>query len=421
MLRKAENVVKKLHSHRRKPTRFMSDRELIGYLRKIVYQYDNLTLKEKIKKISKLIKKHKDRIITAKDHDGNTALLTMLGCGFPSGKPNGNYLEIIQELLDAGADVNVAGRNGYTPLMSAAEYKQDDYLKLLLKYNPNIHAKTTDYHETALHYALHNSLECLQILIDLRCDVNVHELHSSPLTSAAGTGKLLALKMLIKAGANLNDQNPHGETALYRAIDNGHDDYIDELIAAGADVNCNKLLTKACCLARSSYNAQPDLDLFRGNCIAKLIAAGADFRSLKDYHDQPITVADLYSRLRLADQRSVETWIALNEICNYQKKHRMNYGEIEAYINKLNKYATRMSKKEKSSTEAIIKSIDQSIDSTTHSIHKMPLELVEIITDYSHPHPIPGPLFKAAFLDDLIDTERNRGTETRVRPQQPTS
>ena len=85
----------------------------------------------------------------------------------------------------------------------------------------------------------------------------------------------------------------------------------------------------------------------------------------------------------------------------------MNYGEIETYINKLNTYATKMSKKEKTSTEAIIKAIDHSIDSSTHSINKMPLELIEIISDYSHPHPIPGPLFKAAFLDDFTDTEKS--------------
>ena len=84
----------------------MSDKKLIEYLGKIVYQYNDLTLKEKIKKISKLIKNHKNRITIAKDQDGNTALLMLLGRGYPWDKPNGNYLEIIQELL-APALINI--------------------------------------------------------------------------------------------------------------------------------------------------------------------------------------------------------------------------------------------------------------------------------------------------------------------------
>ena len=73
--------------------------------------------------------------------------------------------DVVQYLLEKGADVNATSRNqtGFSPLMAASEDGNKDIVKLLLAQGADIHARTNDG-KTALSFAVekgHNDVATL--------------------------------------------------------------------------------------------------------------------------------------------------------------------------------------------------------------------------------------------------------------------
>ena len=120
------------------------------------------------------------------------------------------HREIVQALIDAGADVNHQDEFGHTVLYWAAE---------------------SGY------------LETVQTLIDAGADVNLRTKDNSfndertALSRAAYKGHLEIVQTLIDAGADVNHQDNYRGTALIKAVDMGHLEIVQALIDAGADVN----------------------------------------------------------------------------------------------------------------------------------------------------------------------------------------
>ena len=89
------------------------------------------------------------------------------------------------------------------------------------------------------------------------------------LMTAANTGNVAALKVLIAHGANVNaTENSRGQTALMWAVNEGHLDAAQALIEAGADIN-----------ARSKGKFSPMVFAVRGgktDIVKLLLAAGAN-------------------------------------------------------------------------------------------------------------------------------------------------
>lgn len=71
--------------------------------------------------------------------------------------------------------------------------------------------------------------------------INVHitgcSAHMTALYTAAESGKIDCLTMLLNCGANPNQATSEGSTALHIAAQNGHIDCVKALIAAGANLN----------------------------------------------------------------------------------------------------------------------------------------------------------------------------------------
>ncbi len=92
--------------------------------------------------------------------------------------------------------------------------------------------------------------------------------YDSKLIEAAENGDDELVKLLIAAGADVNKANKYGNTPLYRAAWNGHTECAKLLIAAGADVN------KADKFGETPLYCAADKG--RTECVKLLIAAGAD-------------------------------------------------------------------------------------------------------------------------------------------------
>ena len=86
----------------------------------------------------------------------------------------------------------------------------------------------------------HKNLECVRRLVDAGADVNKQDEYGhTALFSAIDNDDYCddgCTRLLLKSGTNVNICNEESETALLWAVRRGL--YIDELIKAGADMNC---------------------------------------------------------------------------------------------------------------------------------------------------------------------------------------
>ena len=159
--------------------------------------------------------------------------------------------EMIELLIEAGADVNETDLSERTPLMFAASNDKYVYdskvIKTLLSHGADV--KYRDFYgRTALHYACKNPDEkkTIAMLIKAGADINAKDDYGcTPLMFACGRyySSAEAVKVLLRAGADVNAQDNDGWTALFWAAANrelrGDEaaEIVDMLIFAGADVH----------------------------------------------------------------------------------------------------------------------------------------------------------------------------------------
>ena len=158
--------------------------------------------------VRKAIKNGAD--VNKKDQHGTTPLKLAVGY-------NKNP-EVIQVLLDAGADVNgTSGYGGSTALMSAT-YGTDNpvVMKMLIDAGADVNAED-GLGRTALMYATiqHGSPEEVKLLLDAGADVNAKDkLHVTALMSAAYQNEHPeVLELLLDAGADVKVESGKGMTA----------------------------------------------------------------------------------------------------------------------------------------------------------------------------------------------------------------
>jgi ankyrin repeat protein len=165
---------------------------------------------------------------------------------------------IIKDLLKAGANPDSPNPEGQTALMVVARSGNVESAKLLLDAGAKVDAREQWGDQTALMWAASESHpEMIRLLIDHHADVNAHgairdwqrrvtaegrpknENHGgfTPLIYAARVGCAECAKVLLKGHADINLQDPDGETALLISLLNMHFDFAASMVSAGADVN----------------------------------------------------------------------------------------------------------------------------------------------------------------------------------------
>ena len=200
-------------------------------------------------------------------------------------------------LLEAGANPNVTLLAGETPLMDAARSGNAQLVKLLLVNGADVHAKEKRQGQTALMWAAsQKQTSVVQVLVEAGADVhartrewmeNVQYAGGStlgvlggditlpqyrnggytPLMFSARSGDIETAKVLLAAGANIDEPTGSGTTPLVVAAHSGFGTFGAFLLDQGADPN----------LAMGGYTAlhaailRSDLDL-----VKALLAHGAD-------------------------------------------------------------------------------------------------------------------------------------------------
>lgn len=173
-----------------------------------------------------------------------------------------NHIEVVQFLLDSGADVEAKTDVGNTALLYACQANNPVIAHLLLDHGAD--PKITDQKGTTpLHWAISYKHSDLAVrLIEMGADVNAVDTETgrSVVESAYFDGLAEVGDLLIIKGANANFQNKlYGDTPLMWTSDNNFYNSVQLLVKRGANVN---LLTKnkmTSALARASGNKKDDI------------------------------------------------------------------------------------------------------------------------------------------------------------------
>lgn len=171
---------------------------------------------------------------------------------------NGNML-LVRKLLEAGANPNAALLLGETPLMVAARSGKADIVEQLAK-GANLNARAARG-QTALMWAVaQKHPDVVKVLLDHGADVHLRSQvwsdvmavppHGHPdynraiphggdtaLLFAARAGELSSAKLLLAAGANVNDADAWGVSAMVLAAHSGYRELVEFLLDKGADAN----------------------------------------------------------------------------------------------------------------------------------------------------------------------------------------
>ena len=222
--------------------------------------------------------------------DGQTALMVVA---------RSNNLEAARALLDAGADVNATEAwRGQNAVIWAAAQSQPEMLGLLLAAggNPNSRSMPNERDRmisqerrfqwrpagglTALIYAAREGcVACAKLLVEAGADIDQGDAENvTPLLAAVINMRFDTAKYLVEAGANINKWSLRGENPIYSAVDmntvphGGYPDrpsldkttslqMIEILLAAGANPNLQLKLQPTYRQLKDDRGADPMLNV----------------------------------------------------------------------------------------------------------------------------------------------------------------
>jgi len=153
-----------------------------------------------LKKVREIIEKDPSQI-NIQDSRGWTPLQLASGKG---------HIEIVEFLLNHGADTELENIHGERPLWLAAKFGRYETIKTLLEHGATVNNK--DKHgRTALHdAAMWSGEKVINLLISYGADVNARDEHqSTPLHQAAMLNNIEAAKALVEHGADIFAKNYH--------------------------------------------------------------------------------------------------------------------------------------------------------------------------------------------------------------------
>jgi len=137
------------------------------------------------------------------------------------------YRALVEQLIAKGANVNATAARGQTALMWAVSQKHSDVVKVLLHRGADIHVRSSVWNEV-MAVPPHGHL-----------DYNRAIPHGgdTALMFAARVGDLASARLLVAAGADVDDQDAWGVSATALAAHGGDADLVEFLLEQGADPN----------------------------------------------------------------------------------------------------------------------------------------------------------------------------------------
>jgi ankyrin repeat protein len=152
---------------------------------------------------------------------GETPLMVAARTGNPA---------VVEQLLARGAAVNARAARGQTALMWAIAQRHPAVVNVLLAHRADVHARS-DVWSQVMAVPPHGRLEYNR---------DIPHGGDTPLMFAARAGDLASARLLVDAGANVNDQDAWGVSATVLAAHSGFTGLVAFLLEKGADPNAAK-------------------------------------------------------------------------------------------------------------------------------------------------------------------------------------
>ena len=153
------------------------------------------------------------------DQENKTSSGNLTSLIFPSQE---GYLEIVQLLVEHGADVNYNAFRGFTPIRIAARNGHLKIVKFLAENGADIDSKAMDGATPLEHAASKGHYEIVKFLIEKGANVNNKDEEGDfPIGEAAKYGYTDIIKLLIENNADLSLKNAEDKTAYDLAKERG--------------------------------------------------------------------------------------------------------------------------------------------------------------------------------------------------------
>jgi ankyrin repeat protein len=173
---------------------------------------------------------------------------------------------MIETLLTAGANPNIVSRAGESPLMTATRTSSLDAIQALVAHGANVNAREKGRSQTVLMWAVAAQRpDIVKVLLERGADTDARSTvvrdvvvrddkndqnertpretiergGSTALLFAARQGDLESAKLLVTAGANVNESAADGMSVLVMAAYSGHGAVAEFLLDKGAEPNAD--------------------------------------------------------------------------------------------------------------------------------------------------------------------------------------
>ncbi|MCJ1273712.1 hypothetical protein MMC21_001505 [Puttea exsequens] len=222
--------------------------------------------------------------IDARDHLSQTPLYLASVGGFAS---------IVELLLEEGARSNKITSEGRSALYKAGGSGRDDIVDLLLRYGADPAAGRGRLGETTIYKAAwYNEVEVVELLLDFEADVNIR--NNKKMEAYKGFSEKILHGFVAGLSKEHAIMNGWSRTALHAAAFQGHEEMVQILLQAGADLEAagNDGLTPMYLAAQRKHEG----------IVQTFLKAGAQLETEK--HDPVLALLD--QRNKTKDSKSKE-------------------------------------------------------------------------------------------------------------------
>lgn len=222
-------------------------------------------------------------------------------------------LEVLQLLLDAGADLNAQDRSGRSAVDLAIEHGRHA-VAVWLQAKGGMQPNLLSYNQGLLLAAERGEVEQVQAFLERGADPNVPSSDGvTPLILAAREGHQEVVECLLTSGADVNCCSEPGysggnSTALRCAVVRGHATIVKRLLEAGADTRpvyeySSMPAEQENTIVPSSGTALHDAIRYGWPEIVEyLLTAGADINAVDEQDETPLVTAVRHQQWQLASR-----------------------------------------------------------------------------------------------------------------------